>query len=74
VIPHARLAQSTKDIDWSKIQLSVYSTNGAAKGIVFRPSDKELNELNVVLKNGKYNLATDPYNKKVEWNIVAQTR
>jgi alpha-D-xyloside xylohydrolase len=71
VIPHAKLAQSTKDIDWSKIQLLVYSTTGVAKGIIFRPSDNHLNELNVVLQNGKFVLSKDPFEKMVEWTITA---
>lgn len=74
VIPHANLAQSTKDIDWNKIQLTVYSTGGTAKGLVFRPSDNQLSEVNVILKNGKYVLVTDPYNKKVEWTINASNK
>jgi alpha-D-xyloside xylohydrolase len=74
VIPHAKVAQSTKDIDWNKILLMVYSTNGIAKGLVFRPSDNEVQELNIVSRNGKFILATDPYDKKVEWTITESNK
>jgi alpha-D-xyloside xylohydrolase len=35
VIPHARLAQSTKDIDWNDLQLTVYSTDRGKRNGLF---------------------------------------
>ncbi len=70
VIPHIKLAQSTMDMDWSKLNLVVYSTGTQnADGLVFLPGDNDLHKIELVNKNGKYNLATDPYDGKVSWNI-----
>ena len=67
VIPTVNLAQSTKDIDWNHIRLSVYSTNGNATGFVYKPGDADLNEIKISSADGKPRLINDPYNKKVEW-------
>ncbi|HEY4964376.1 MAG TPA: alpha-xylosidase [Candidatus Saccharimonadales bacterium] len=65
-IPHIKLAQSTKDMDWKNIEWVVYSTgNAAAKGLVCLPSDNVLHAVSV--ENNR--LASDPYNGSVKWNI-----
>ncbi len=70
VIPFAKLVQSTKDIDWSHLELVDYSAeNGKANGYVYLPNDKELHSVEVSSKNGKYSLTNDPYSGKVKWNI-----
>ncbi len=69
IIPHVKLAQSTKDIDWSNIQLMIYSTEKLAKGYVCLPSDNVLHEINANAKNGKYFPGNDPYEGKVKWTI-----
>ncbi|MDA3930439.1 MAG: alpha-xylosidase [Prolixibacteraceae bacterium] len=45
VIPHIKLAQSTRFMDWSKIDLKVYGEEG--KGLICLPSDNELKTLEV---------------------------
>jgi len=43
VIPHIKLAQSTKDMDWSNIDLKVYGQNiSEAKGLFCLPADNKL--------------------------------
>jgi alpha-D-xyloside xylohydrolase len=70
VIPHAKLVQSTKDIDWNNLELDVYSTGSiVAKGYVCLPSDNVLHEIMLNDKNGKYSIANDPYSGKVKWII-----
>ena len=70
VIPFAKLVQSTKDIDWSHLELVDYSAeNGKANGNVYLPNDKELHSVEVSSKNGKYSLTNDPYSGKVKWII-----
>ena len=70
VIPHTKLQQSTKDIDWNNLQLVVYSTtNHAAKGFVYTPSDTILHQLNIDNQNGKYGLSKDPYAGRIKWTI-----
>ncbi len=69
IIPHAKLAQTTMNIDWNKIELSVYSTTSSATGYIYRPGDNDLNEIKISSANGKMKLLNDPYDKKVEWTI-----
>jgi alpha-D-xyloside xylohydrolase len=40
VIPHLELAQATKDMDWSKVELRVFGTGPEAKGLFCSPKDK----------------------------------
>jgi alpha-D-xyloside xylohydrolase len=43
VIPHAKVAQSTDKIDWSKLELKVYKADKKkAQGLVFKPNDYKL--------------------------------
>jgi alpha-D-xyloside xylohydrolase len=46
VIPHIKLEQSTKDMDWSNIELKVYATEAAqASGKLYLPNDLKLHNL-----------------------------
>ena len=69
VIPHAKLAQSTKDIDWNNLQLVVYSTIDAAKGFLYLPNDTGLHSIKLTATNGKFSMLNDPYSGKVNWTI-----
>jgi alpha-D-xyloside xylohydrolase len=69
VIPLVKLAQSTKYIDWSNIELVVYATGkSAANGEVYLPNDNMLHQITIKKKNG-YSLTNDPYAGKVKWVI-----
>lgn len=66
VIPHIKLAQSTKDMDWKNIEMIVYNTGtNVANGFVCLPSDNVLHLVSVKNKS----LTIDPYNGTVKWNI-----
>jgi len=70
VIPHIQLAQSTLEMDWSKLELVVFAKNSpVAKGLVCLPADNELRELMLNKKRGAFKLANDPLTGKVAWNI-----
>lgn len=69
VIPHVDLAQSTDQIDWSKVTLQAFTTTGSAKGKLCLPSDNVVQEVNVAVKSGKGALLKDPYGGKVKWVI-----
>ena len=72
VIPHIKLAQSTMQMDWSNLELVVYSTNSKeADGLVCLPSDNILHKLSVDKKGGGFVLASDPLQGKVKWKIRA---
>jgi alpha-D-xyloside xylohydrolase len=70
VLPHIQLAQSTMQLDWSKIELVVFAKNSTtAKGLFCLPSDNVLCEL-VLNKSGDgFKLASDPLAGKVTWNL-----
>ncbi|MGD1089844.1 MAG: TIM-barrel domain-containing protein [Verrucomicrobiota bacterium] len=70
VLPHIALAQSTMQMDWSKLELVVFAKNvTTAKGLICLPSDNELHELALTDENGEFKLVNDPLAGKVEWSI-----
>ena len=72
VLPHIALAQSTAQMDWSKIELVVYAKDAAtAQGSLFLPGDSELHPLTLTKKDGAYQLTGDPLAGKVAWTITA---
>jgi alpha-D-xyloside xylohydrolase len=72
LIPHIELAQSTGQMDWSKLELTVYSKDSTtANGLVYLPGDGELHELTLTKQNGEFKLASDPSSGKVTWDIRA---
>lgn len=66
IIPHVQLAQSTKDIDWTKITLKVYGSAAKSTGLVYLPGDLEPTMLEIADKK----LVRDPFNGKVKWEII----
>jgi alpha-D-xyloside xylohydrolase len=74
VLPHIALAQSTMQMDWSKIELTVYAKDAtAAKGLVFLPGDNELHELILTKQGGAFKLNDDPLAGRVTWQIRTET-
>jgi alpha-D-xyloside xylohydrolase len=75
VIPEIKLAQSTLEMDWSRLDLVVFAKDATtAKGSIFLPGDSELRELTVTKKNGAFKLAGDPLAGKVSWNIRSNSK
>jgi alpha-D-xyloside xylohydrolase len=70
VLPQIQPAQSTLQLDWSKLELVVFAKNSlTAKGLVCLSADNVLHEL-VLNKSGSgFKLANDPYAGKVTWNL-----
>jgi alpha-D-xyloside xylohydrolase len=70
VIPHIALAQSTSQMDWSGLELKVYST-GSSKitGLVCLPSDNILHKLTLVKTASGYKIENDPFAGKIRFNI-----
>ncbi len=59
-IPHIALAQSTKDMDWSKLDLVVFaSASEKAEGLVCLPSDRVLRKVSLAKKGGAFGAAED---------------
>jgi alpha-D-xyloside xylohydrolase len=75
VIPHIALAQSTLQMDWSKIELVVFAKDApAAKGLIFLPGDRELHELTLTQENGAFKLVRDPFAGQVAWQIKTEAK
>ena len=72
VIPHIGLAQSTLQLDWSKLELVAYADKAAsAKGFVCLPSDNKLHEVALNKTGNALKLAADPLAGKVAWKLRA---
>jgi alpha-D-xyloside xylohydrolase len=70
VLPQIKLAQSTLQLDWSKLDLVVFAKNSlTAKGLVCLPSDNVLHELVLNRDGNGFRLANDPLAGKVVWNL-----
>lgn len=53
IIPHIKLAQSTKKMDWSEIELKIFSSEGdKSNGYICLPENNKLTEVSAT-KNGK---------------------
>jgi len=70
VLPHAQLAQSTAQMNWSDLDLVVYADAATeARGLVALPSDNVLRPLSLTRKGGAFALASDPLGGKVKWTV-----
>jgi alpha-D-xyloside xylohydrolase len=70
VIPRIKLAQSTLQMDWSKLELAVFAREQpTARGWVCLPSDNQLHELSLGRQGGTFKLAGNPLAGKVEFKI-----
>jgi alpha-D-xyloside xylohydrolase len=71
VIPHIKLAQSTADMDWSNLELTVYSKDSdKVNGLICLPFDQILHKVSLVKKNDTFTLENDPFNGKVKWIVI----
>ncbi|MBC7888228.1 MAG: alpha-xylosidase [Ferruginibacter sp.] len=70
-IPHIKLAQSTKEMDWKNIEWVVYSAdNKTATGLICLPDDNVLHPVSVTANK----LQSDPFNGTVKWMIHSYNR
>ena len=70
VIPHAAVAQSTSQIDWSHLELRVFADAAReARGLVCLPSDNVLRPVRLTGGPGGFTLAADPSDGKVTWSV-----
>jgi alpha-D-xyloside xylohydrolase len=69
-IPHIQLAQSTAFMDWSALELVVYSAdNKNVQGLVCLPSDGQLRKAVLTPQGDQFQLTGDPLSGKVKWTI-----
>jgi alpha-D-xyloside xylohydrolase len=71
VIPHVSVAQSTGAIDWTAVELRVFSARGArdaAAGLFALPGERLVT---VEVPAGRRALAKDPLAGRVKWRVTA---
>jgi len=70
VIPHVETAQSTQDIDWSEIELVVYTDDAdRVMGKLCLPEDTVLKTIVLDIVDGAFYPAVDPYEGKIQYTI-----
>lgn len=70
VIPQMEPAQSTAFLDWSKLELVVFAKDKAeARGLVCLPEDQTLKTVVLAAKQGRFELAEDPFAGRVKWTV-----
>jgi alpha-D-xyloside xylohydrolase len=74
VLPHIELAQSTMQMDWSKLELVAFAKDAAgAQGLVCLPSDNKLVEVSLAKQGNTFKLAGDPLGGKVALRLRSHT-
>lgn len=69
-IPHIALAQSTMDMNWSKLELRVFSVDTAtASGLICLPSDNQLQTISLVKEENTWRIEDDPFGGAVEFVV-----
>lgn len=71
VIPHIKLAQSTKDMDWSKLTLKVYAAEGTntSTAKVFLPEGDGVKTISLSKKGTDFSINENPLNQKISFKI-----
>ena len=70
ILPHIKLAQSTKDMDWSALELKVYATDiTKASCKLYVPNDTNLYNLEVVKKGNSFELVKNSFEGKIKFKI-----
>jgi alpha-D-xyloside xylohydrolase len=72
VLPHIKVAQSTKEMDWNNVELRVFSTDNAAVTGLFTRPDSGLQKLSLLSRGRTFALSEDPQAGKVKWDIKVQ--
>jgi alpha-D-xyloside xylohydrolase len=69
-LPHLKVAQSTSELDWSNVELRVFSTDSSTASGLFALPDGNLNTLRLESAPGGFALKNDPLARKVKWQIT----
>ena len=71
-LPHIKVAQSTKDMDWNNVELRVFSTDNAPVTGLFTKPDADLQRVSLTPRGRDFVLTQDPQAGKVKWTITVQ--
>jgi len=69
VLPLLKVAQSTQDLDWSNVELRVFSTDSGPASGLFTSPNTGVETLQLSSGSGGYALNSDPARGKVTWQI-----
>jgi alpha-D-xyloside xylohydrolase len=69
VLLHVKPAQNTSEIDWSNVELRVFSTDNAPVSGIFALPEENLQTLELNPVKNSYVLKTDAFAGKVKWRI-----
>ncbi len=70
ILPHIKVAQSTKDMDWNNVELRVFSTDNAPVTGLFTRPDSGVQTLSLLARGRTFALRDDPQAGKVKWEIT----
>jgi len=73
VLPHIKVAQSTKDMDWANVELRVFSTDSAPVSGLFTKPGSDLQTISLVPRGRGFALKDDPQAGSVKWDIKVQS-
>ncbi len=68
-IPHIKVAQSTNEMDWTNVELRVFSTDKAAVSGLFALPEGKLEDLHLTFSRNAYVVSSDPLGGKVKWQV-----
>jgi alpha-D-xyloside xylohydrolase len=68
-IPHAELAQHTREINWENIEIVVYGEEHSASGLICLPEDNILHSLDLEKTDQGYQLTTNPLDRRVDFTV-----
>ena len=71
VVPHIKLAQSTREMDWSDIELRVFHDNSPdISGMICLPDDNQLFEISVDGSDGIFKVRSNPLSGRVVLRVT----
>ncbi len=70
VLPHIKVAQSTKDLDWNNVELRVFSTDNAPVTGLFTRPNSTVQPLSLEARGRTFALRENPQAGKVKWNVT----
>jgi alpha-D-xyloside xylohydrolase len=75
MIPHIGLAQSTRDMDWSSLELKIYGAgSGEVSGLVAIPGEETVHRIVLNRSGRRYILSGDPLEGRVHWKVTDVSR
>ncbi|HCV81076.1 MAG TPA: alpha-xylosidase [Zunongwangia profunda] len=76
VIPHIKLAQSTRDMDWTQLELQVFADSNAktASGKIYLPEGEKIENISVKKHGKDFQLDGNPLKGKTSFKIETAGR